>query len=162
MPDRENIPARNIPAQLCRRLNHIAVAVRDAAAAAAIYRDVLGASVSEPQALPQHGVTTIFVRMPGAAIELLQPLGENSPIEKFLRKNPSGGLHHLCYEVEDIHAAEKHLRACGIAPIGAIAEGAHGKPVLFLHPRDCAGVLIELEQADAPPPHLRLDGRAKR
>ena len=140
-----------LPAGLCRRLNHVAVAVRDAAAAAAIYRDVLGASISAPLALPEHGVTTIFVRMPGAAIELLEPLGEDSPIEKFLQKNPRGGLHHLCYEVEDIHAAEKRLRACGITPIGAIAEGAHGKPVLFLHPRDFAGVLIELEQANAPP-----------
>ena len=140
----------NLPDGLCKRLNHIAVAVRDAAAAAAVYRDVLGAAISAPLALPKHGVTTIFVQMPGAAIELLEPLGENSPIEKFLQKNPRGGLHHLCYEVDDIYAAEASLRAHGIAPIGAIAEGAHGKPVLFLHPRDMAGVLIELEQADPP------------
>ena len=147
MSDREQM----LPEGLCKRLNHIAVAVRDASAAAAIYRNVLGASVSEPLALPEHGVTTIFVRMPGAAIELLEPLGEDSPIEKFLQKNPRGGLHHLCYEVEDIHAAERRLRAHGLTPIGEITEGAHGRPVLFLHPRDLAGVLIELEQAAALP-----------
>ena len=142
---------RMLPEGLCKRLNHIAVAVRDASAAAEIYRGVLGASISAPLPLPAHGVTTIFVRLPGAAIELLEPLGANSPIERFLQKNPRGGLHHLCYEVEDILAAERRLRAHGIIPIGEISEGAHGRPVLFLHPRDLAGVLIELEQADAPP-----------
>ena len=93
---------------LCKRLNHIAVAVPDVRAAAAIYKDAMGAEISEPTPVPNHGVTTIFVRMPGAAIELLEPLGENSPIEKFLQKNPRGGIHHLCYEVDDIHAAREH------------------------------------------------------
>ena len=140
--------SNSLPHGLCKRLNHIAVAVPDADAAAQIYRDAMGVEVSEPLALPRHGVTTIFVKMPGAAIELLEPLGENSPIEKFLQKNPRGGLHHLCYEVEDIHAARDMLRDAGVQPIGEIAEGAHGKPVLFLHPRDLSGVLIELEQVD--------------
>ena len=140
-----------LPEGLCKRLNHIAVAVHDVSAAAAVYREVLGASISAPLSLPEHGVTTIFVQLPGATIELLEPFGKDSPIEKFLQKNPRGGLHHLCYEVDDIHAAEAHLRTHGIEPIGKISEGAHGKPVLFIHPREFAGVLIELEQADAPP-----------
>lgn len=131
---------------LCKRLNHIAVAVPDASKAAAIYAGAMGAQVSEPTPVPNHGVTTIFVKMPGAAIELLEPLGENSPISKFLQKNPRGGIHHLCYEVDDIQSAREHLRAHGIEPIGEISNGAHGTPVMFLHPRDFAGVLIELEQ----------------
>lgn len=131
---------------LCKRLNHIAVAVPDVRAAAAVYKDAMGAETSDPTPVPNHGVTTIFVSMPGASIELLEPLGENSPIEKFLQKNPRGGIHHLCYEVDNIHAAREHLRNNGIVPVGEISSGAHGTPVMFLHPRDFAGVLIELEQ----------------
>lgn len=129
-------------------LNHIAIAVPDAVAAAAIYRNAFRAEISEPLTLPKHGVVTIFVQMPGTTIELLEPLGENSPIAGFLKKNPRGGIHHLCYEVEDIHAARERMLACGITPIGEIAEGAHGRPVLFLHPRNLSGVLIELEEVE--------------
>lgn len=136
----------DLPRELCRRLNHIAVAVPDAAAAAALYGDAFGAEVSPPQDVPAHGVTVVFARMPGATLEFMQPLGDESPIAKFLERKPSGGLHHLCYEVDDIYEAQKRLCAAGIRGIGEVAEGAHGNPVLFLHPRDCGGVLIELEQ----------------
>jgi methylmalonyl-CoA/ethylmalonyl-CoA epimerase len=130
------------------RLNHVAIAVPDAAKAAALYRDTLGASVSEPVALPSHGVTTVFVELPNTKIELLEPLGENSPIATFLARNPGGGLHHLCYEVDDIAAARDRLVATGarILGDGTPRPGAHGKPVLFLHPKDFLGTLIELEQ----------------
>lgn len=131
------------------RLNHVAIAVPDLAAAAAIYRDTLGASVSETQALPEHGVAVVFVNVGNTKIELLEPLGENSPIAAFLDKNPSGGMHHLCYEVDDILAARDRLRASGARVLGDgnPKTGAHGKPVLFLHPKDFTGTLVELEQA---------------
>jgi methylmalonyl-CoA/ethylmalonyl-CoA epimerase len=131
------------------RLNHIAIAVPDLAWAAALYRDVLGAAVSAAVPLPAHGVTTVFVTLPNAKIELIAPLGENSPIASFLARNPAGGMHHLCYEVGDIRAARDHLKAAGarILGDGEPKIGAHGKPVLFLHPKDFAGTLIELEQA---------------
>lgn len=131
------------------RLNHVAIAVADLEAAAAQYRDVLGAKVSDPADLPEHGVTTVFVELPNTKIELLHPLGENSPIRQFLERNPAGGLHHVCYEVTDIHTARDQLIAKGarILGDGQPRPGAHGKPVLFLHPKDFAGTLIELEQA---------------
>ena len=130
------------------RLNHVALAVPDLAAARATYRDRLGAEVSAPQALPEHGVTVVFVELPNSKIELLEPLGEGSPIAGFLEKNPAGGMHHICYEVEDILAARDRLLAEGARVLGDGAPkiGAHGKPVLFLHPKDFAGTLIELEQ----------------
>jgi methylmalonyl-CoA/ethylmalonyl-CoA epimerase len=131
------------------RLNHVAIATNDIAAAARIYRDTLGARVSGPVPQPEHGVTTIFVELPNTKIELLEPLGADSPIAKFLQKYPSGGIHHLCYEVEDILAARDRLREQGatITGSGEPRIGAHGKPVIFLHPKDFAGTLIELEQA---------------
>ncbi len=131
------------------RLNHVAIAVRDIGKAAAVYRDVFGAKVSAAVALPDHGVTTVFVTLPNAKIELLQPLGEGSPIAKFLERNPDGGMHHVCYEVDDIGAAGDALRAAGLRVLGdgAPKPGAHGKPVLFLHPKDFSGTLVELEQA---------------
>jgi methylmalonyl-CoA/ethylmalonyl-CoA epimerase len=131
------------------RLNHVAVAVTDVAAAARVYRDTLGAEVSERVSLPEHGVTTVFVTLPNTRIELLEPLGEWSPIAAFLTRHPDGGLHHLCYEVDDIIAARDRLRAAGawILGDGEPRRGAHGKPVLFLHPKDFAGTLVELEQA---------------
>lgn len=131
------------------RLNHVAIAVPDLAAATSIYRDTLGASVSEPQALPEHGVTVVFVHVANTKIELLEPLGENSPIAAFLQKSPSGGMHHLCYEVDDILAARDQLKAAGARVLGDGDPkiGAHGKPVLFLHPKDFTGTLVELEQA---------------
>ena len=131
------------------RLNHVAIAVPDLAAASAVYRDTLGASVSEPQALPEHGVTVVFIDTGNSKIELLEPLGENSPIAAFLDRNPSGGVHHLCYEVDDIIAARDRLKASGARVIGDGDPriGAHGKPVLFLHPKDFQGTLVELEQA---------------
>jgi len=131
------------------RLNHVAIAVPDLAAAAAQYRDALGAKVGEPQAEPDHGVTVIFVELPNTKIEFLEPLGEDSPINGFLEKSPSGGIHHLCYEVEDITVARDHLVAEGARVLGSGEPkiGAHGKPVLFLHPKDFNGTLIELEQA---------------
>ena len=130
------------------RLNHIAIVVPDLAQAAALYRDVLGAEVSAPVPLPAHGVTTVFVSLPNTKIELLAPLGANSPVAAFLARNPAGGMHHLCYEVADIRAARDQLRAAGarILGDGEPSIGAHGKPVLFLHPKDFAGTLIELEQ----------------
>ena len=131
------------------RLNHVAVAVPDLAAAAARYRDTLGARVSAPDALPEHGVTVVFVTLPNTQIELLEPLGADSPIAKFLERNPAGGVHHLCYEVDDIIAARDQLAAAGARVLGdgEPRTGAHGKPVIFLHPKDFCGTLIELEQA---------------
>ncbi len=128
------------------KLNHIAIVVPDLTAAAALYRDTLGAQVSNPRDVPEHGVTTVFVELPNTKIELLHPLGDQSPIAKFLAKNPAGGMHHLCYEVEDIKAAAARLTASGARSLGDIKTGAHGKPVLFLHPKDFCGTLIELEE----------------
>jgi methylmalonyl-CoA/ethylmalonyl-CoA epimerase len=131
------------------RLNHVAIAVPDLAAAATTYRDVLGARTSEPQSLPEHGVTVIFVDLGNTKVELLEPLGEGSPIAGFLEKNPSGGMHHVCYEVDDILAARDGLKASGARVLGDGEPkiGAHGKPVLFLHPKDFSGTLVELEQS---------------
>ena len=131
------------------RLNHVAIAVKDVAAASAHYRDQLGAEVSAPSSLPEHGVTVAFVVLTNTKIELLEPLGADSPIAKFLEKNPDGGMHHLCYEVDDILSARDRLIAAGarILGDGAPKIGAHGKPVLFLHPKDFNGALVELEQA---------------
>ena len=133
------------------RVNHIAIAVPDLAAATARYRDQLGATVSEAQALPEHGVTVVFVIVDNTKIELLEPLGEASPINGFLAKNPDGGMHHVCYEVTDIIAARDQLKARGarILGDGNPKIGAHGNPVLFLHPKDFFGTLIELEEAKA-------------
>jgi methylmalonyl-CoA/ethylmalonyl-CoA epimerase len=130
------------------RLNHVAIVVPDLAAATATYRDTLGATVSATEDLPDHGVTTVFVELPNTKIELLHPFGENSPIQGFLDKNPSGGMHHICYEVEDIIAARDSLKANGARVLGDGEPkiGAHGKPVLFLHPKDFVGTLVELEQ----------------
>jgi methylmalonyl-CoA/ethylmalonyl-CoA epimerase len=130
------------------KLNHVAIAVADLEAAARTYRDVLGATVSAPLPLPEHGVTTVFVDLPNTKIELLHPLGDDSPIAGYLAKNPSGGIHHVCYEVADILAARDRLVAEGARVLGGgePREGAHGKPVLFLHPKDFHGTLIELEQ----------------
>ncbi|OCP16401.1 MULTISPECIES: methylmalonyl-CoA epimerase [unclassified Ensifer] len=130
------------------RVNHVAIAVPDLASAAQSYRATLGASVTEPQVLPEHGVTVVFVTLPNTKVELLEPLGDTSPIAAFLAKNPSGGMHHICYEVEDIIAARDTLKASGARVLGDGEPkiGAHGKPVLFLHPKDFQGTLIELEQ----------------
>ena len=131
------------------RLNHVAIAVPDLAASAAQYRDMLGAEVGAPQDEPEHGVTVVFIVLPNTKIELLHPLGEGSPIAAFLKKNPAGGIHHVCYEVEDIAAARDRLVAGGARVLGGGEPkiGAHGNPVLFLHPKDFNGTLIELEQA---------------
>lgn len=131
------------------RLNHVAIAVPDLAKGTAIYRVMLGAAVTEPKAEPAHGVTVVFIELPNTKIELLEPLGEASPIRAFLEKNPSGGIHHVCYEVADIIAARDHLQAQGARVLGdgEPKTGAHGKPVLFLHPKDFCGTLVELEQA---------------
>jgi len=130
------------------RLNHVAIAVPDLDAAAAQYRTMLGANVGAPKDEPDHGVTVVFIELPNTKIELLYPLGEASPIAGFLQRNPSGGIHHICYEVEDILAARDHLKAEGARVLGGGEPkiGAHGKPVLFLHPKDFNGALIELEQ----------------
>ncbi|MBP2560958.1 methylmalonyl-CoA/ethylmalonyl-CoA epimerase [Neorhizobium galegae] len=130
------------------RVNHIAIAVPDLAAATSTYRDTLGARVSQAQALPEHGVTVVFVELPNAKVELLEPLGADSPIAAFLEKNPSGGMHHICYEVDDIIAVRDQLKAAGARVLGDgnPKTGAHGKPVLFLHPKDFNGTLVELEQ----------------
>ncbi len=130
------------------RLNHVAIAVPDLAAAVALYRDTLGASVRPPQDEPAHGVTVVFIDLPNTKIELLHPLGQASPIAGFLAKNPAGGIHHVCYEVADIRAARDHLLAQGARILGSGEPriGAHGKPVLFLHPKDFVGCLVELEQ----------------
>ena len=131
------------------RLNHVAIAVRDIRAASRVYRDTLGAEISAAVPQPEHGVTTVFVTLPNTKIELLEPLGEGSPIAKFLERNPDGGIHHLCYEVEDIRVARDTLQAAGARVLGDGEPkiGAHGKPVLFLHPKDFCGTLVELEQA---------------
>lgn len=130
------------------KLNHVAIVVPDLAAAAALYRSTLGARVSDPVPLPDHGVTTVFVELPNTKIELLHPLGDGSPVEKFLSNNPSGGMHHVCYEVTDIHAAIDKLVADGARVLGdgRPKTGAHGLPVVFLHPKDFCGTLIELEE----------------
>lgn len=130
------------------RLNHLAIAVPDLAAAAALYRDTLGAKVSEPLDLPDHGVTTVFVELENSKIELLHPLGEGSTVAKYLERTPDGGIHHICFEVADIIAARDQLRADGARVLGDGEPriGAHGKPVLFLHPKDFCGTLIEIEQ----------------
>ena len=129
------------------KLNHVAIATNDLAKATALYRDSLGAKVSAPVDQPEHGVTTVFVELPGSKIELLSPLGAASPIANFLKRNPEGGVHHLCFEVADIALARDRLVGQGARVLGDIKTGAHGKPVLFLHPKDFGGVLIELEQA---------------
>jgi len=131
------------------RLNHVAIAVPDLAAASAVYRETLGAKVTEPQPLPEHGVTVVFIDVGNTKIELLEPLGAGSPIAAFLDKNPSGGMHHVCYEVDDIIVARDRLKAAGARVLGDGNPkiGAHGKPVLFLHPKDFQGTLVELEQA---------------
>lgn len=128
------------------KLNHVAIAVPDLAAATALYRDTLGAKVSAPVPQPAHGVTVVFVELPNTKVELLHPLGEKSPIAGFLDKNPSGGIHHICYEVEDILAARDSLRAKGATILGTGEPriGAHGTPIIFLHPKDMGGVLVEL------------------
>jgi methylmalonyl-CoA/ethylmalonyl-CoA epimerase len=131
------------------RLNHVAIAVPDLAAAAAVYRGALGAKVSDPVPLPEHGVTTVFVTLPNSKIELITPLGDNSPIARFFERNPDGGIHHVCFEVDDILATRDQLKSRGARVLGDGEPkiGAHGKPVLFLHPKDFAGTLVELEQA---------------
>jgi len=129
------------------RLNHVAIAVPDLQAATAMYRDMLGADVSGEQALPEHGVTTVFVNLSNTKLELLHPLGEKSPIAGFLEKNKAGGIHHICIEVNDINAAVADVKSKNIRCLSAEPRiGAHGKPVMFLHPKDCNGVLVELEQ----------------
>ena len=131
------------------RLNHVAIAVRDVGKASDVYRRILGAEVSNPEPQAAHGVTTVFITLPNTKIELLEPLGEGSPIANFLERNPDGGVHHLCYEVDDILAARDHLKAAGARVLGdgQPKTGAHGKPVLFLHPKDFCGTLVEIEQA---------------
>ncbi len=131
------------------RLNHVAIAVKDLAAATALYRDTLGAYVSQPLPQPEHGVTVVFVELPNTKIELLEPLGADSPVGKFIERNPDGGIHHICYEVDDIIAARDRLKATGARVLGTGEPriGAHGKPVIFLHPKDFTGTLVELEQA---------------
>ncbi len=131
------------------KLNHVAIVVPDLAAASATYSNILGATVSKPMAMPDHGVTTVFVELSNTKIELLHPLGVDSPVRKFLERNPDGGVHHLCYEVEDISKAKQHLVEHGARPLGdgETRIGAHGKPVMFLHPKDFMGTLIEIEQA---------------
>ncbi len=131
------------------RLNHVAIAVKDIAGAARLYRESLGAQVSEAVKQPEHGVTTVFITLPNTKIELLEPLGTDSPIAKFLERNPDGGMHHICYEVDDIIAARDRLKREGARVLGSgePKTGAHGKPVLFLHPKDFCGTLVELEQA---------------
>jgi methylmalonyl-CoA/ethylmalonyl-CoA epimerase len=132
------------------KLNHVAIAVpkdKCIQAAAARYGALVGAKISAPQDLPEHGVTTVFVELPNTKIELLHPLGEKSPIQAFLNKNPDGGMHHICLDVEDIHAGIARCKEANIRTIGKEPKiGAHGKPVIFLHPKDCGGVLVELEQ----------------
>ena len=130
------------------RLNHVAIAVQDLDAACAVYRDTLGAKITAPLPQPEHGVTVVFVELPNSKIELMSPLGEGSPIEAFVARNPGGGIHHVCYEVDDILAARDKLKAQGARVLGTGEPriGAHGKPVLFLHPKDFLGTLVELEQ----------------
>lgn len=130
------------------KINHIAIAVPDLESASKTYKDILGANVSNPVAMPDHGVTTVFVELPNTKIELLEPLGSDSPIQKFLEKNPKGGMHHICYEVDDIYDARDQLIKNGAKILGSgePSVGAHDKPVLFLHPKDFCGTLIEIEQ----------------
>ncbi len=130
------------------RLNHVAIAVPDLEAASKVYRDILGADVSAPESLPEHGVTVVFVNFPNTKVELIHPYGDKSPIAGFLEKNPAGGIHHVCYEVDDIIAARDHLKKTGARVLGDGEPkiGAHGKPILFLHPKDFCGTLLELEQ----------------
>ena len=130
------------------RLNHVAIAVPDLSQAAALYHDTLGATVTEPLPLPDHGVTTVFVELPNSKIELIHPLGEDSPIENFLQRNPKGGIHHICYEVQDLAAAIQVMKTQGMTVLGngEPSIGAHGLPVVFLHPKDFLGALIELEE----------------
>ena len=132
------------------RLNHVAIVVPDLAAASAIYRDALGAKVSEAMDLPEHGVSTVFVELGNSRIELLHPLGAGSPVAGFLDRHPSGGMHHVCFEVDDLEAARERLAAKGIRVLGdgRPRSGAHGRPVLFLHPKDVSGTLVELEQSE--------------
>ena len=131
------------------RLNHVAIAVHDLDAASRVYRDMLGAELSAPLPQPEHGVTVVFITLPNTKVELLEPLGESSPIAGFLARNPEGGIHHICYEVDDIGAARDRLIAAGARVLGPPEPkiGAHGKPVIFLHPKDFCGTLVELEQA---------------
>jgi methylmalonyl-CoA/ethylmalonyl-CoA epimerase len=131
------------------RLNHVAIAVHDLEAASRVYRDMLGAELSAPLPQPEHGVTVVFITLPNTKVELLEPLGEGSPIAGFLTRNPEGGIHHICYEVDDIGAARDRLIAAGARVLGPPEPkiGAHGKPVIFLHPKDFCGTLVELEQA---------------
>lgn len=131
------------------RLNHVAIAVPDLEAASRLYRETMGAKVSAPVDQPDHGVITVFIELPNTKIELLHPLGDNSPIAAFLERNPAGGVHHLCYEVDDIFAARDQLKAKGVRILGDGEPkiGAHGKPVLFIHPKDMCGTLVEIEQA---------------
>ena len=131
------------------RLNHVAIAVKDLAAATAVYKNALGATVTEPLPQPEHGVTVVFINLPNTKIELLEPMGPSSPIAKFLEKSPDGGIHHVCYEVDDIIKARDQLKAQGARVLGSGEPkiGAHGKPVLFLHPKDFCGTLVELEPA---------------
>ena len=131
------------------RLNHVAIAVHDLEAASRVYRDMLGAELSAPLPQPEHGVTVVFITLPNTKVELLEPLGEGSPIAGFLARNPEGGIHHICYEVDDIGAARDRLIAEGARVLGPPEPkiGAHGKPVIFLHPKDFCGTLVELEQA---------------
>jgi len=130
------------------RLNHVAIAVPDIEAATAHYRDTLGATIGETQSLEEHGVTVVFIELPNTKVELITPYGDNSPIANFLEKNPSGGIHHMCYEVADIQAAKSQLETKGMRVLGDGEPkiGAHGNPVLFLHPKDMNGVLVEIEE----------------
>ncbi len=130
------------------RLNHIAIAVPDLQASAKQYRETMGANVSEPLDQPDHGVTVIFITLPNAKVELLHPLGDNSPIANFLRNNPNGGIHHICYEVANINTAAQQISQMGYRILGEPKIGAHGNPVIFLHPKDFNGTLIELEQVE--------------
>lgn len=132
---------------MLNRLNHVAMAVPDLTTAAAFYRDVLGAEVSAPVDLKEHGVTSVFVHLPNTKLELLTPLGENSPLAGYMAKNPAGGLHHLCFEVKDIHASAEALKGAGIRILNQPKPGAHGLPVIFMHPKDTFGCLLELEEA---------------
>lgn len=132
---------------MLKRLNHIAIAVPDLAQAISFYRDILKASVSEPVTLPEHGVTTVFIDLGNTKIELLYPLGEKSPIVGFLEKNPSGGIHHFCIEVDDVVAVNHYLKEKGVRVLSDPKPGAHGVNVIFLHPKDCLGCLVELEEA---------------
>ncbi len=131
------------------RLNHVAIAVPNLEAAAKVYRETLGAKVSDPMPVPEHGVTVVFIELPNTKVELLEPLGDNSPIAGFLKNNPGGGIHHMCYEVDDVVTASDKLKGDGKRVLGAPKIGAHNNPVVFLHPKDFLGTLVELEQVPA-------------